>query len=385
MKIETTINIIKEIYNLPTIKHREEVNLEFFNHIRKKHYFMIITLFDFKNRLFIFRDFGKNYGWELLGGSINNTIFDFHDAIQKIAEKTIETRVFDIQPIAFIQNQFNYKKLSITHIGISFIARPLNKLNVKADIEWGFMKTLPPKMFMTNLKIADLAFKIIKQTISLSPLKEAATPENLSLRRLLHKNLINPLFDKFSSDKIKKHIFKNLADKFKTFLDVSSGDDDLIIDIANKFNPDLIVCNDISPASLDFLKEKINNTKLEEKIIFTNHNILELPFRYKFDVVFCKNTFHHFKNDEEILIVLKIFKSLGKKILIVDIEDPTSSTFLAKIWNKYYVYFLKDQGGYFLKQEKLANLLNQVFLKNEYAIEKIKTIKGNYLLVIVES
>ncbi len=47
MKIETVINIIKEIYGLPTIKHQEEVNLEFFNHIRQKHYFITITLFDF--------------------------------------------------------------------------------------------------------------------------------------------------------------------------------------------------------------------------------------------------------------------------------------------------------------------------------------------------
>ncbi len=385
MKIETTINIIKEIYNLPTIKHREEVNLEFFNHIRKKHYFITITLFDFKNRLFIFRDFGKNYGWELLGGSINNTIFDFHDAIQKIAEKTIETRVFDIQPIAFIQNQFDYKKSSITHIGISFIARPLNKLNVKADIEWGFMKTLPPKMFMANLKIAELAFKIIKQTINTPLFKEVAISENLSLRRLLHKNLINPLFDKFSSDKIKKYIFKNLTDEFKTFLDVSSGDDDLIINIADKFNPDLIVCNDISPASLNFLKRKINNTKLEEKIIFTNHNILELPFKYKFDVIFCKNTFHHFKNDQEILDALRIFKNLGRKILIIDIEDPRNSTILAKIWNKYYVYFLRDQGGYFLNKEKFKKLLSRCFLASEFVIKDISTIKGNYLLAVIKS
>ncbi len=56
---------------------------------------------------------------------------------------------------------------------------------------------------------------------------------------------------------------------------------------------------------------------------------------------------------------------------------------MAKIWNKYYVYFLKDQGGYFLNKNKLINLLKQQFLESEFAIENIKTIKGNYLLVVI--
>ena len=384
MKIEKTINIIKEIYDLPIIRHREMVNLEFFNHIRKKHNFIIIALFDFRNRLFILRDFGKNYGWELLGGSVGeNLISDYNDAIQKIAKKIIGTKVFNIQPIAFVKNQFDYEKLSITHVGMVFIARPLNKLNINANIKWGFMKTLPSKMFMTNLKIAELSFKVVQQITNFSLRKEAVSSENLFLRRVLHKKVINPLFDKFSSDKIKKNIFENLTNKCKTFLDVSSGDDDLIINIVNKFNPNLIVCNDISPACLDFLKGKINNAKLSEKMIFTNHNILELPFKYKFDVVICKNTFHHFKNDEEILRALNIFKNLGKKILIVDIEDPMRSTFLAKLWNKYYVYFLKDQGGYFLNRKKMRKLLSKCFLKEEFSIKSIVTVKGNYFISII--
>lgn len=383
--MEELINQIKTIYKLPVIEYSERVNAKFLKYIGKKHYFVVMALFDSKDRLFLSRDFGKNYGWELLGGSIDGeSIYDFNDGVQNIADKIIGTQVFDIQPIAFVINRFFYKKSAITHIGLAYIARPMHGLSVNGNFEWGFMKNLPIKMFTTNLKIAQLALKIVNQRKHFVPYNEIIVSDTLKWRRFLHKNLINPLFDKFSTKKIRKSIFKNLNDEFYSFLDVSSGDDDLIIEIDKKFSPKMLVCNDISINHIDFLKRRIKDTDIKSKIIFTHHNILELPFKYRFDVILCKNTLHHFKNNQEILNVLEILKNLGKKILIVDIENPKQSTFLSWLWNKYYVYFLKDQGGNFMNKQKLANLLNIIFSEEEFLIKDIPTIKGNYLLVVIK-
>jgi len=73
---------------------------------------------------------------------------------------------------------------------------------------------------------------------------------------------------------------------------------------------------------------------------------------------------------------------LGKKIIIIDIENP-NLTFRAWIWNRYYKYFLNDQGQYFLDRKKMKSLLGACFPKEQITINVISTIKGNYLMAII--
>ena len=55
-------------------------------------------------------------------------------------------------------------------------------------------------------------------------------------------------------------------------------------------------------------------------------------------------------------LLLKTLKQLGKRIIILDIEDPKRSL-LASLWNNYYVHILKDQGGLFMSFDQFQDLI----------------------------
>ena len=122
--IHESFSILEKFYELPTIEHIEEVSREFFTYIKKRHYFLVVAVFDMQDRLLIIRDFSKNHGWELLGGSVDNyPIWDYAAAAEFMSQKMINANLFDVQPIAFIKNKFKYKTNTVYHEGIALIGR----------------------------------------------------------------------------------------------------------------------------------------------------------------------------------------------------------------------------------------------------------------------
>jgi len=162
----------------------------------------------------------------------------------------------------------------------------------------------------------------------------------------------------------------------KTILDVACGDDLILLKI-QKMNK-LVVANDISRNSL----KEISDKDTEKNVIFSNQNMLDIKFDKKFDVVIIKNVMHHLNNPEEIDYFLNNLKTVGKKFIIIDIIDPKLNL-LAKIWNKYYVWMLNDQGDYFINFDQFKRIFKLYFPNIKIEFNKIWTIKGPYTMAVV--
>lgn len=384
--IDHEFDILKKLYDLPTIFHRELVDRDFLKYVKQRHFFIIIAIFDLEGRILIIRDFGKSYGWELPGGSIDTTIVnDIHAAAQLTAKKTVGVNLYDIQPIALIKNYFNYQiEKVVTHHGLALIGRTNNSVRAGRDIEWGFFKGLPKTMFMANREIAKLAFEVLKQKRYQPATEEVIATELASWRHVAHQVIVNKTIGYRPSQQLRKAVIQAIGKGVQSIVDTSCGDDELALVVARVLQPMLVVCNDISTRHLSALKRKAHQSMFPTTIIFTNHDILDLPFNYIFDVSLSKNTLHHLRSDKDKQTLIKTLKRLAEKVVIIDIEDPTATSLKARLWNKYYVNFLKDQGHYFLTWKKLDQILSACCQKNEYRIKRISTFRGNYLMAIIE-
>lgn len=142
-----------------------------------------------------------------------------------------------------------------------------------------------------------------------------------------------------------------------------------------------MVGNDISWSQIDLLNKKY------QEVIFTNHNAASLPFINKvFDVAYCSNTLHHMPNKKILINLLNSMERIAKKLVIVEIENPSLVGGFPKILNKYwYMKFLKDVGGAYLSEQQFQLIINNNFSK-KYNIEfqKFENIIGKYMIAIIE-
>lgn len=384
MHPEDFFKFLEKFYHLPTIRHRETVEDDFIRKISRKKFFVVVALLDKEDKVFVLRDFNKGYGWELLGGSIpqNVPIMSVSGLANKIVSEIVDTSVFDVKPLARIENAFINNGSKILHSGIALRARFIERVRPKRDIEWGFFQSFPFKMLTSNKSIIRLVKKTSREYPV--PFGEVFASKDISFKRLVHKNIVNPLFNYFSTSKIRKKIFNEIGNA-KDFLDISSGDDDISLAIQNKFKLNLVVCNDISISSLTHLeKNSLNRLKKEkEGILFTNQSVFDFPSYHKFDVVLFKNTLHHMRNRKEAVSAMKKLKSVGGKIIVIDIENPLKSNKLALFWHKYYVKFLKDRGNKFYTKEQFKALICSVFKSSACNFSEIKTVKGIYLMAVI--
>ena len=189
----------------------------------------------------------------------------------------------------------------------------------------------------------ELCKLVLKSKVVEPPIEEIDSYTHLGVAKYVHNILVKPISYLGSSRILQNMILDKVSSgkAHETILDVACGDDEVVISLANLAR--LVVANDISRQTMLSLIKKSKS----ENIIFTNQNLLELNFKSKFDVVICKNVMHHMRNAVEIEVMLNVLKKLGKRIIIMDVENPKLHL-LSKLWNNYYIRFLDDQGGSFI-------------------------------------
>jgi len=194
-----------------------------------------------------------------------------------------------------------------------------------------------------NSTIVQLALKRIKSFAQNFPEHEIAINEKYKRRYSIHNKIIKKIV--LTPKLKKKEIFNQLLfDKIgiiNSFIDVSCGDNQFLSTLVNKIPQlDIIIGNDISRSQLDLIK------KSNDKILYTNHNAVYLPFKEKtFDIAYCANTLHHMTSRKDMKNLLEGMFVISKKMLIVEIERPKETGRFPHILNKYrYVGFLKDVG-----------------------------------------
>lgn len=374
MLFEKVIRTYKDIYNLPELIYEEKVSWEFLRFYKKTHYFVIIAIYNPKKEILLVRDFDKNIGWEIPGGGINKNE-DIVDAIRRITLKETGLEIDELEPVAILKNFFICEEEKILHSGLAFMAMSRGKVKKhNENIKSLFTNDTKIKTVYQNDKIIQFVQEKLHERQHELPYKEIDSVKNVFFRYIFyvfHKYIIKQI-GMLSSIKIDKEILNLITGKPKSILDVSCGDSLLINRLYQKYNPEICIANDVSWEIINFIKNKITNN-----VTFTNHNILNLPFKNVFDLVIFKNTLHHIDVKYQIELINNL-KKISRQLIIVDIDNPRYSGILSKIWNSYYKYFLSDCGNYFLSFEKFRKIIKDETKGLDHKVGLIKTVKGKY-------
>jgi ADP-ribose pyrophosphatase YjhB (NUDIX family)/2-polyprenyl-3-methyl-5-hydroxy-6-metoxy-1,4-benzoquinol methylase len=377
MSPQKLIRIYKKLYCLPSITYNESIPRENFCLYKKRHFFINVSIYNSKKEIFLIRDFNKNIGWELPGGYIHEEE-NIIDTINRIVLKETGLEVSELEPIAVVYNNFTCEKKLIQHKGMAFIACSRGKIKkYPENIKGYFVKDGRYKLAYQNNKIVTMAKeKILKKTF-IPPEEEinSINKKSFSFLYFLHKNLIKPI-GRSSSARIEKELLGLVINNPNTILDASCGESNLLNLLHKKYHPQICIGNDICWKTISLLKDKSSG------IIFTNHNVLALPYKVKFDLVIFKNTLHHIESINQKKVIDSL-KKIAKQLIIIDIDDPTKYSFWSKIWNKYYVFFLKDKGKYFLNFLEFKKLIERCIYGKNCEIKKVKTIKGGYFIASI--
>ena len=369
---ENIIETYKILYNLPEFNYQERVDFDFFRLCRQNYKFLVISIYNEKREFLLTRDLNKGIGWELTGGYIEK--FEMiEDAANRIVLRETGLVIDELQSIAIINNNFIWNNKIVSHRGIAFVALARGKIKPQSEnVKILYTRDVPEKMAYQNREILQMAKQKIKNKIFEPPYGEIESAKKFFLFYYINKYFVK-IIGKFSSKKIRNVILKLISNNPKSILDVACGDDDLIFELERMYNPEICVANDISWQITSLIRNKLKSSN----ILFTNHNVLDLPFAKRFDLVILKNTLHHIPFSEQMPLIKKLL-NLSKQLIIVDIEDPDKTNFLSKIWHLYYTHLLGDQGGSFLTFRAFKQIIENNIKNKKANLGIINTIKGRY-------
>lgn len=372
MPVNNYTEIYKKLYNLPEFTSKEKVNFDFFKLCKRDYRFIIICIYNEKEEILLLRDFNKSIGWELTGGYVREHE-EIEDAANRIVLEETGLTVDELQPIALVKNIFEYEAKAIKHYGIAFVAAIRGKIKFQPDnIKIFFTKEINDKIAYQNKTIFDEAKRVLRNNIFKIPYEEIDSVKTFFPWHIFNKYFVK-ILSRFASKKIRNNVIKLISGKPRSILDVACGDDTLIIELEKIYKPDICVGNDISWKTISLIKRRDNN----RHVLFTNHNIFNLPFKYIFDLVIFKNTLHHIHDSEQENLIQELI-NLSKQLIIVDIEDPAQSNFLTKLWHWYYVHILNDQGEHFLTFKTFKKIIEKNARDRKLDFGIINTIKGKY-------
>lgn len=381
-----TFDVYNKLYDLKKIKYRCDVSDNLFSNIQEKSFFVLLVLYDENGKIYLSRSIKEKLEWSLPGGSILENE-DIHASLRRIARKICpnfnEVIIGEIEPIVFIENEFCNNNKTHTHRGMAFIARVRDKKNVDLNNPSGDFFHLNDQDLSgvnkyANREVVKLAIDKINRINYAVFENEIATNEKYKFRYLVH-NLFVKKFIITPRLKRKKQFISLIREKIneaKSLIDVSCGDSNLINEaITDDF--DYVVANDISWSQIDLI------AKRNKKIIFTNHNAVQLPFKDNaFDVAYCGNTLHHMPSKKDLLGLLDGIYKVANKILIVEVEKPQDTGLIPYLLNKFwYRGFLKDVGGAYLSKNIFQDIITRHFRgRADIKFSEFKNIQGRYLI-----
>jgi len=389
---QRTANLIQKysyLYSLPLLTKSFEVDPHFFFHRANSVNFVTVALYNNQKEILIVNSRSQLgpeeiVGWRLPGGPILDQKGEtIEEAVNNIVRKHTGLEITELEPIAVVKNNFTWGDSPMEHLGLAFIARVVGKVKVSGNQEWKFTIAPPEKMAFQNREVFFLATDKIQQKYFEPPLEEIKSSRRIFILKLFHKFIFKPISYWSSSIPLKKRI-KSFIKNPHSVLDVSVGDDNLILEIAMEFDPELCVGNDIAWRQMSAIRKVSKSRYLN--VIFTNHNITEMPFSIKFDTVIYKNTLHHVQNKEELIAILGKLKNLGKRVIIVDIENPKREL-ISKIFHLYYTYVYGDgkEEHHFFTRDTFEKLIQLAFPNTvNTQIEYLRTVRGYYMFAVID-
>lgn len=376
------LEIYREIYKLNELKMSSEVNKEFFEYCEKRRFFVLLVVYDCQGKIYL-QESGVNE-LKLPGGSVKEEQ-DIRSAVKKIVSNIEEgIEISELEPIAFLENQFIYKDKRTIHTGIAMIVRAINIQVDNSDVQFfpvtkGVLENV--KDFANKEVIQEFEQRyqeIVKQNNKDFQDEEIETNAKHKIRYKFHNSFVKRFI---LTSRLKKKnelicLMKQKINHARNMLDVSCGDNSLLFNFNSLESTEYIVANDISWSQIELIEPK-------DKVMFTNHNAIAFPFKDdSFEFVYCSNTLHHIPTTENMVNFLDSLLRVGKKLVIYEIEAPEVTGGFPYILNKYwYRGFLKDVGENYLSFEQFKQLIISVYSnKAKISFSAFKNVQGNYMI-----
>lgn len=214
----------------------------------------------------------------------------------------------------------------------------------------------------------------LEEGVTDPPAAEIEAVASHRLRHAVHRKLVRPIAAPLSSSLLRRRIVEYLRGA-ATVLDVSCGDDSLILQIADRGAR--CIAND---AALGLMRSVARKDR-SGRVIYTLQNLVEMPFIAKVDLAICKNTIHHLPPADREALFYGLDR-LARRMLFIDIVDVKRFR-RARIWNLYYRCFLGDQGAPQMSFEEFASSIRRAFPGRDVTFDAVDTVKGRYAFVEV--
>lgn len=382
------------IYDLPLIK------TDFFqedyramNYCEERDFVALVVPFgdpngDLANKIVVQNNlvsYTKMYS-DLIGGSARSDK-DFLSSAIEIAKRKADLKLLEeFTPIALIENAFTFGTKKQSHFGVVFMARIPKGKNLGKDV---VSKSINERVYFANPH-NQILFELAKTYV-----------ENYKTNKFLLEEIKYSRKPNWKKSKAKKKKFLsehgiNLDDYFKfkrkivedikkvspqTIMDIACGDDDIVYDFA-KINSNIqVFANDIALAYLEnYHLQKSGHTK----ILFSNLNAIELPFKSKsIDIMFCKNLLHHLEKEDQVKLINNCLK-ICKTMIIVEILCYKEQNETGKLLHDgFYCGVLQEtKSKEYLSSRQITELLSATNIEiQSETIEETQNGKYKYVWI----
>jgi SAM-dependent methyltransferase len=400
--LEEVFTTYQEIYELPEFTHPDsEVCPAAFAYALRRRHFIILAMHSPKLGVYFRRSFDTGHlGMLLPGGGIHVDKHEsVHSAIQRIARRELPSaKLRNVAPVALLRNVFTcVDGRKAEHLGLGIYALLTNGTDevgdeLKAiDVKGSFVQELDPAEIPQAP--AALVYKKVLDRLQMqrySPYThEDDVQSQVKQRYALHRKFVSPLMNllDFGRGAAAKKVARDAASNATSFLDVACGDNREII-YAARACP-LVVANDISMAQINTLeqeyRQQAKTLPSSHALLFTNHDCLDLPFRENaFDFVLVRNLLHHMENAGDFRLLVTNLRRVGRRIAIVEIEDPSRGGFWPAIRHAYYSHWLREQGNNFFERSSFQDTIKDYFPRDKCEFKFSSTIRGVYMTAIID-
>lgn len=298
-----------------------------------------------------------------LYGSSTISKMSFFDSAMEISKSYLNKNDLsfeELYPIAFIENNFLYNAKKHKHKGLIFVGR-LSDNQVFNSHELS-IRNINDEFLFSNPH-NKVIFDIVREHIERFMVDDDLEKERIIAAKLLSskskeakvKFLLENNIDTSNISILKNKIINDIAMKApKKIIDIACGDDEIIYDIAKNAKAQLFA-NDIA---LPYITKFHKNKKDYSRIIFTNFNAIDAPFKQNaFDVLLCKNLLHHVRENLRIELISHLL-DISKEVLLVEIlHVDEQNHYGCKLHNDFYNCILNETNGkYYMCYREIENL-----------------------------
>lgn len=369
------LSLYGKIYNLPCITNRINVSHYVYSQLYSKNIVLSVLVND-KDEIFYRNSHDLRYK-EIVGGyAVESSI---EQSVINVTLRESNLMIDELRPLCLVKNVLLHDGQTTIQYGVAFLAstRSCNEENTCGE----FSSIVPDNLIDLDKNIVQLATNSLRKHPFITTVNEVDEARSLGIKYIVHSALVKPIGKISSSVKLRRFLHKAIYGK--SVLDVSSGDDSFIIEYAKANKSSSVVANDVAWASIEKLIRASRGTK---NILFTNHDIFSLPYKYKFDTILFKNTLHHIPKSDQSKALNILSAISDQRLIIMDVESPFIGSFCHKAWGNYYKHFLRDQGKEFLTRAEFVSTITNNFPARNYLVEFtcVFTFRGNYLVAIID-